>query len=131
MELLIKKRRIEAGLSQDQLGDKCGWDQGRISHYETGRRSPGLNELEAIADALGISFYDLISTDSDEGKTARIGTRKKQGTKELSEIDRLFNGMDELDQKAILLLMKRLQVGADPSLDVKLKGDATTKDNTQ
>ena len=51
MDLNIKELRKINKFSQDQLADKCNslsndeeaWNQGRISHYETGRRKPAIN----------------------------------------------------------------------------------------
>lgn len=63
MKTNIKKLRKKAGLSQTRLGEILGWEQGRLSHYETGRRRAGLNELKAIADALGVGVKDLIQDD--------------------------------------------------------------------
>lgn len=63
MEINIKEQRINAGLSQDELAEKCGWEQARISHYETGRRQPKLGDLETIANALHIGVNELFMPD--------------------------------------------------------------------
>jgi SOS-response transcriptional repressor LexA len=58
----LKKYRLLAKLTQPELAEKLGWDgQGRISHYETGKRSPSIPELIRIADVLGIDVGTLIS----------------------------------------------------------------------
>lgn len=58
----IKQARGEAGLSQPQLAQLCGWDsQSRISQYETGKNEPALDDIERIAEALGVSFGWLAS----------------------------------------------------------------------
>lgn len=44
--------RNKAGLSQEALGALCGWRQGRIGHYETGRRTPSLDDSRRIVKAL-------------------------------------------------------------------------------
>ncbi|MAC99690.1 MAG: transcriptional regulator [Pseudomonadales bacterium] len=48
----IAEIRNRAGLSQAQLIGKLGWSQGRVSNYESGTRTPGLEESRCIVDAL-------------------------------------------------------------------------------
>lgn len=48
------------GLSQTQLAKKIGVAKSTISMYESGKREPAFEILEAIADVLNASFYDLI-----------------------------------------------------------------------
>ena len=49
----IASMRQEAGLSQAELGKKCGLERFHISRIESGRYSVGLDTLTAIARALG------------------------------------------------------------------------------
>lgn len=54
----IQEYRERAGLSQEQLGQKCGWSsaaQSRISNYEHGKRTPSLNDMRTIVSALNAS----------------------------------------------------------------------------
>lgn len=66
MKLKIKQLRQQSKMSQGDLAFKCGdgWDQGRISHYETGRREPSLDDLTLIAKALNVEFNDLFESNS-------------------------------------------------------------------
>lgn len=57
---LIKKRRIETGVSQKKLAEKLDITPVMISQYETGKRNPKLETLEKIANALGCDAFDLI-----------------------------------------------------------------------
>lgn len=54
----IKAARLNAGLNQAELAEKCGWGykQGRISHYESGRREPKLGDIQEIEVALNTSL---------------------------------------------------------------------------
>lgn len=58
----IKLLREMRRWSQPELAERCGWgyNQSRISHYETGNREPKLRDLQTIAKALGISMEALI-----------------------------------------------------------------------
>ena len=49
----IAAMRQEAGLSQAQLGERCGLERFHVSRIESGKHSIGLNTLTAIARALG------------------------------------------------------------------------------
>lgn len=61
----IRAAREAKGWTQLDLAKACGWadkdsgGQGRISHYEKGRREPGVEEIRIIADALGVSMEQL------------------------------------------------------------------------
>lgn len=49
----IAAMRQEAGLSQAQLGERCGLERFHVSRIESGKHSIGLDTLTAIARALG------------------------------------------------------------------------------
>lgn len=44
--------RKDAKIKQRDLGVLLGWTQARLSNYESGHRTPGLNECRAITAAL-------------------------------------------------------------------------------
>lgn len=58
----IKAARSGARLSQGDLAEKLGVKQATISSWETGARSPGLDDLFAIAGALQIEVVELLPT---------------------------------------------------------------------
>jgi len=47
--------RKNAGLTQEQLANLCGWSQSRLANYERCEREPSLNDINNIAKHLGIS----------------------------------------------------------------------------
>jgi transcriptional regulator with XRE-family HTH domain len=55
----LKKYRTELGLSQEAFADKCGMHRTYISAIECYRRSISLENIQRIADALGIETYKL------------------------------------------------------------------------
>lgn len=55
----IKELRKKAGLSQEELSEKIGIDGKYLSRIEVGKRSPSLETLEGIADALNVEMKDL------------------------------------------------------------------------
>ena len=55
----VKKYRMLLGLSQEALADKCGLHRTYISAIECYRRSIALENIQRIADALGVETYKL------------------------------------------------------------------------
>lgn len=56
----IRRLRIEAGLTIQDVADKLGVTYQNISQYERGLRNPKPDTLQRIADALGVSPWDLL-----------------------------------------------------------------------
>lgn len=52
---LIKKYRRLRKMTQKQLAAACGQTDSAIRNYELGNRTPGHDQIQAIADALDIS----------------------------------------------------------------------------
>ena len=48
----IKEKREAAGVQQKDLYLELEWNQPRLSHYESGARTPGLKESRQIVAAL-------------------------------------------------------------------------------
>ena len=55
----IKRFRLEKGMTQKQLGDKCGIADSAIRRYELGGANPKIETLIKIADALDVDVYEL------------------------------------------------------------------------
>lgn len=49
----IKEKRKSLGMTQADLATKTGFDQAQISHWETGYRTPSVEQLEKLAEVLG------------------------------------------------------------------------------
>lgn len=47
------------GLSQVEFGERCGFYQTYLSRIENGQANPTINALEVIANAFGITVFDL------------------------------------------------------------------------
>ncbi len=57
----IKRARQNAGMSQAQLAEACGWkSQSRVGNYEAGSREPTLADIDAMAKALRIDKSELL-----------------------------------------------------------------------
>jgi transcriptional regulator with XRE-family HTH domain len=55
----VRQLRLDAGLSQVEFGERCGFYQTYLSRLERGQENPTLNAMEVIAIALGLSVYEL------------------------------------------------------------------------
>jgi transcriptional regulator with XRE-family HTH domain len=55
----VRALRLEMGLSQVEFGELCGFYQTYLSRIENGQANPTLNAVEVIANALGISVFEL------------------------------------------------------------------------
>ena len=56
----IKSARKAKGLTQKQLAEAVGVVTGTIQQYELGKRQPRIEQIEKIAEILGVSLSDLI-----------------------------------------------------------------------
>lgn len=56
----IKAARKAAGMTQEGLGKKLGVSGSAVAQYETDNRKPKIKQLVAIANALDVSWLDLV-----------------------------------------------------------------------
>ena len=75
----IVKLRKEQGMSQEQLAQKLHVTRQAVSNWETGRRQPDLDMLEALASAFGtdilVVIYGQMPAGADE--ETRSAVRKR------------------------------------------------------
>ncbi|MDF2699242.1 MAG: Cro/Cl family transcriptional regulator [Haloplasmataceae bacterium] len=62
----IKRLRMENGLTQEELADRCELTKGFISQLEREMTSPSIATLCDILEALGTSISEFFEEDSDE-----------------------------------------------------------------
>lgn len=55
----IRELRRRAGISQEDLGDRCDLHRTYVGGIERGERNPSFANLLKIADALGVSVVEL------------------------------------------------------------------------
>ncbi len=55
----VKKYRTKLGVSQEKFAEMCGLHRTYISAIECYRRSISLENIQRIADALGVDTYEL------------------------------------------------------------------------
>lgn len=57
----MRRRRAELGLSQEELGNRCGLHRTYISGIERGERNPSLTNVLAVAEGLELSASALLA----------------------------------------------------------------------
>ena len=57
----VAELRKKAGYSQEQFAFKCGVDRTYVGVVERGDKSPTLNTIDKIANALGITKSELFN----------------------------------------------------------------------
>jgi len=55
----LKEKRIEMGMTQDELAKRTGVSRSTIINYEQGRRVPRITDLKRICDVLGCLVSDV------------------------------------------------------------------------
>lgn len=60
LQLLLRRVRSEAALTQTDVAERVGQPQSFVSKYESGERRLDVLELRAVCSAMGISLADFI-----------------------------------------------------------------------
>lgn len=58
---VIRRRRLDIGLSQEDLADRASLHRTYVSLVERGRRTPTLTAVDSLAHALETTMTDLIA----------------------------------------------------------------------
>ena len=61
----IVRLRQARGWSQERLAEECGLHRTYIGDVERGNRNIGVDNVERVADALGVSVADLLTSHRD------------------------------------------------------------------
>jgi transcriptional regulator with XRE-family HTH domain len=59
----LRRERLAAGLTQEQLAEKSGFSQQYLSETENGKRNPSIVTLYEIATALGVPCVRLVQNE--------------------------------------------------------------------
>ena len=87
----IRKLRRRAGLTQEQLAEKAGLSLKHLGEVERGRGNPTLSSLESLADALGVTLFELFDIEHERLTVDQIREEIKGMIETCKELDcRLF-----------------------------------------
>jgi transcriptional regulator with XRE-family HTH domain len=63
----VRKLRETLGHSQTDLANSCGLSPSWISHFESGRRTPNVQNLVRLANGLAVTVQELLGFWPQEG----------------------------------------------------------------
>lgn len=110
----IRNSRINAGLTQKELGSKMGVDSATVGKYERGTLNPKLQTLEKIAAALGVTVWELGVVESPEYRKiviSRQASKYRECGKEnsrLQELETEFRKLNLTGQEKALERIREL-----------------------
>lgn len=82
-EALVRQRvralRIARGWSLDELAERCFFSASTLSRMETGHRRIGLDQLTALARALGTTIDHLVAPEDDQDVVIRPTRDESRG----------------------------------------------------
>lgn len=67
---ILRRRRLDAGLSQEELAELAGFDRVAVSLWENGHRCPSLRSVVDLADAFGVPCATFLG-ELDRRRAAR------------------------------------------------------------
>lgn len=111
----IKNRRKELGMSQDDLAEKVGVSKVAICWYESGERTPGLENFLKLADALDLSLDETVGREvsivaaDDEAYHIRLPKQDVSIIKEFKKYPKLYNALYNEPERTIKLINRKLK----------------------
>lgn len=75
----LRRLRLSAGMSQEQLGLEAGVQRNFISLIETGQNQPTLNTISKLARAMNMKASELVAEAEAEVLSRKKGRRPSTG----------------------------------------------------
>ncbi len=98
----IRNARLDAGLSQSELAERCNLSVSFLGHIERGSRKMSLETLVTVCEALNLSA-DYLLQDELPGSDAVIGniiaSVKKQGSYQYDRYITIIKALAEISDK--------------------------------
>lgn len=99
----IKELRLQADLSQKDLGEKIGVNQTAVGKYEREELEPNITILCKLANLFGCSIDYLVGRENDFGNiVVSNGASVPALTKEETWLLDMFRKLDEISQYKVL-----------------------------
>lgn len=97
----LRTTRTGKGLSQADLAAKTGLQPSAVSHFESGRRSPSIDNLQLLADALDVTTDHLLSRGTGPKLAGPTATRLFKRAEQLStrDLEMLVEIADQLAKR--------------------------------
>lgn len=102
----IKNRRIELGMSQQELADKVGYKtKSAINKIELGWRDISQSKILAFAEALQTTPSYLLGYDAKGKNKEIVKTQKEEFTEEEKFIINKYRSLDDYGKKLVNLVV--------------------------
>jgi transcriptional regulator with XRE-family HTH domain len=105
--LVIKNKRIEKGLSQDELSKRANISRTFLNLVENGHRKPSINTLEVIASKLdkdvSILITEAMRGDGDPKLKLAYLLAKLQKSQDDGKLTKLLEFVSSLDSDSLLI----------------------------
>lgn len=82
----IKELRTQKGMTQKELGKKCGFADSAIRRYELGNANPKLETIQKISNALEVPIWTLLGISKQEAVLAYENDNYNKTEYETSEL---------------------------------------------
>ena len=97
----IKEKRERGGMSMGQLARASGVSAAAISRIESGERtSPGIDTLESLASALGISLVELLDLQEGDMEGQLKELWSSLGATERAKLLTIGHALRDVDERA-------------------------------
>ena len=81
---LIKLKRKELGITQEELAKKLNITEKAISRWETGRGAPDISLLIPLSKELNVSVLEILNGEKVEDENKTVVNILKEGNKKLN-----------------------------------------------
>jgi len=98
----VRRRRVLAGMSQDQLGERLGLTFQQVQKYECGSNRISASKLWDISNILGVP----ISWFFEGSEKPKVSKKDKEIKQEALGLSRAFNSCSKKERKVLLALFK-------------------------
>lgn len=102
MGLLIKTMRLSRKMTQGELARRIGKTQSSITMYETGRREPDFETLEAMADAFNVPLSALVPDRENVSSNDLWGNESEETSESIRIMARGYNKLSEENRRKLL-----------------------------
>jgi len=94
----LTQLRNERGLTQPELAERMGMSNGAIGNYESGRRVPRIDDLEAFADFFNVDMNYLLGYSNE---------RPDYTLEQIWVMECYSNISDENDRAAVTAILRK------------------------
>lgn len=123
----LKNLRIQHGYTQKKLADKLDVSQNAVYNWENGKREPGIETIEKIADALDVTVFEILGynnpswVDLFSGGASCANVSIEETLKELGltsdDLQSLVDNQKENEKELLTIYRKLNDTGQEKALE--------------